>query len=127
MIYYFWPNCLGIALFIILFISFCAFVAYRVNADRQADDTEKKDFSPLSPWLAPITPVAWLVRWIVLAPWSLLFGLFLIIFPFILILFRPLPEDDPIKRLVLKIGDSVLEINTKLLIALGLHSKPIRF
>ena len=69
----------------------------------------------------------WLGRLIILAPWSIVFGIFLVIFPFILIIFRPLPENDPFQRAILKVGNGVLKLNTKLLLALGLHTKPIRF
>ena len=110
-----------------IFLIFCTIFAYRKNAERDPDDPEKKDFARLAPWLSPITPVLWLGRWILLAPWSIPFGVFLILFPFILIIFRPLPDDSAFKRFIIKMGNGVLKLNTKLLTAFGLHVKPIQF
>jgi hypothetical protein len=119
--------CLGTGALFILFLFYCAFSVYRVNAKRQPDDPDKKDYPPPSLWLTPVTPFIWVVRLIILTPWSIVFGIFLIAFPFILIIFRPLPENDPIQRTIRKIGNGVLKLNTKLLLALGLHAKPIQF
>jgi hypothetical protein len=127
MIFIQWKVCMGSGAVFFLFLIYCAFSAYHINADRKADDPEIKDFAPLSPWLTPATPVIWLIRTIVLLPWTIPFGIFLILFPFMLILFRPIPENDPLKRIVIKIGNGVLKLNTKLLTALGLYTKPIRF
>jgi hypothetical protein len=110
-----------------IFLIYCAIFAYRENAERESDDPEKKDFARLSPWLTPVNPILWLGRLILLAPWSIPFGIFLILFPLILIIFRPLPEDSAFKRFILKVGNSALKINTKVLSAFGLHTKPIRF
>lgn len=110
-----------------IFLIYCAIFAYRENAERESDDPEKKDFARLSPWFTPVTPILWLGRLILLAPWSIPFGIFLILFPLILIIFRPLPEDSAFKRFILKVGNSALKINTKVLSAFGLHTKPIRF
>ena len=127
MVFLQWRVCTGISFLAILFLSYCAFSAYYTNAKRAPDDTEKQDFAPLSPWLTPATPFIWLGRMVILTPWSMVFGIFLIVFPFTLIFFRPLPEDDPIKRFVLKVGNGVLEINTRFLRAMGLHPKPVHF
>jgi hypothetical protein len=121
---------LGTIVFITLFFGsliFSAFIAYRVNLERKSDDPEKRDFAPASPYMAPLTPFIWLGKWIILAPWSLVFGIFLILFPFILIFFRPLPENDPIKKLVLKFGNGILKLNTQFLQLLGLYTKPTQF
>ena len=127
MIFLQWRICTGISFLFILFLMYCAFSAYHVNLERDPDDPEKKDFASVSPWLAPATPFLWLGRMIFLAPWSILFGIFLVVFPFILIIFRPLPEDDPITRFVLKVGNGVLNINTRFLHAMGLEAKPVQF
>jgi hypothetical protein len=113
-------SCLLIAFILI----YSASAAYIVNKERKSDDPEKKDFHPLSPWLAPAAPFIWLVEFIFLAPWSILFGIFLIFFPFMLIFLRPLPENDPIKRFILKLGNGILKMNNKLLRALGIRSQP---
>lgn len=127
MIFLQWRICTGISLLFILFLFYCAIIAYRKNLRREADDPEKKDFSPSAPWITPITPFLWLGRMIILAPWSIFFGIFLILFPFILFIFRPFPEDDIITRFLLKVGNGVLKINTGFLHAMGLEAKPIRF
>ena len=119
-----------ILIFILLsfiFLIFCAIFAYRKNIERESDDLEKKDFVRLSPWLTPVTPILWLDRLILLAPWSIPFGVFPMLFPFILFIFRPLPEKSAFKRFVIKIGNSILKINTKMLSAFGLHAKAIQF
>jgi hypothetical protein len=121
---------LGTIVLVILFFIFLiysAFVAYRTNAERESDDTEKKNFAPESPYITPATPIIWLVQMIILAPWSIFFGAFLILFPFILIVFRPFPKDTQLQRFILKVGNSVLKINTRLLRILGVYTKPIQF
>ena len=119
--------CLGTGALFILFLFYCAYSAYHDNNKRQPDDSDKRDYPRVSLWLTPATPFLWLGRLIILAPWSIVFGIFLVIFPFILIIFRPLPENDPFQRAILKVGNGVLKLNTKLLLALGLHAKPIQF
>ena len=110
-----------------LFLIFCAFFAYHYNDGLESDDSKKKDFARLSPWFSPVTPILWIGRMILLAPFSIPFSIFLIIFPFILIIFRPLPKDSALKRFMLKVGNGALKINTWFLHAMGLHSKPIQF
>jgi hypothetical protein len=122
MIFTYWKACSCSCAVILLLLVYSAFSAYHINKERKPDDPERKDFHPLSPWLAPATPFLWLVRYIVLAPWSIPFGIFLIIFPFMLILLRPISPNDPIRRFILKFGNSVLKINTRLLHAMGLQS-----
>ncbi len=121
MIFTHWKVCLSSCVLIFLFLIYSALSAYHVNKYRNSDDPEKKDFHPLSPWLAPATPFLWLTRFIVLAPWSIPFGIFLIFFPFMLILLRPISPNDPIRRFILKFGNGILKINTRLLHALGLQ------
>ena len=57
------------------FASF-AFIAFRINANREGDDPKKKDFSPLSPWITPLTPLLWHARMIILTPWSIALNTF---------------------------------------------------
>lgn len=127
MIFTHWKACSLSCALILLLLIYSAFAAYRVNKERKSDDPEKKVFHPLSPWLAPATPVIWFIRFIILAPWSIPFGIFLILFPFMLILLRPISPNDPFRRFILKFGNGVLKINTRLLHALGLQApQPIR-
>lgn len=123
-------GAIAVIIFIILsllFLIFCAFFAYHHNVGLESDDPKKKDFAPLSPWLSPVTPILWIGRMILLAPWSIPFGIFLIIFPFILIILRPLPKDSAFRRFMLKVGNGVLKINTWLLRVLGVYSNPTQF
>ena len=108
----------------VLLLVYCAYSAYIVNKERKSDDPEKKDYHPLSLWLAPATPFIWLAEFILMAPWSIFFGIFLFFFPLMLILLRPLPETDPVKLFILKFGNGVLKINNRLLRALGIRSQP---
>jgi hypothetical protein len=124
MIFIQWKVFLLIFLLILFILIYSAYAAYIVNKERKSDDPEKKDYHPMSPWLAPATPFIWLVEFILMAPWSIFFGIFLILFPFMLILLRPLPEKDPIKLFILKFGNGVLKINNRLLRALGIRSQP---
>jgi hypothetical protein len=124
MIFIQWKVFLIIFLLILFILIYSAYAAYIVNKERKSDDPEKKDYHPMSPWLAPATPFIWLVEFILMAPWSIFFGIFLILFPFMLILLRPLPEKDPIKLFILKFGNGVLKINNRLLRALGIRSQP---
>jgi hypothetical protein len=119
--------CLGTGVLFILFLFYCALSAYRENAKQHPDDSDKKDYPRASLWLTPATPFLWLGRLIILAPWSIVFGVFLVLFPFILIIFHPLPENTFIQRFILKVGNGVLKLNTRLLLALGLHAKPVQF
>ncbi len=48
--------CLGTGALFILFLFYCALSAYRVNAKRQPDDSDKKDYPRSSLWLTPATP-----------------------------------------------------------------------
>ena len=122
-----WKFCTCSCILILIFMMYCAYCAYRTNVQRKTDDPAKKDFHQLAPWFTPVTPVIWLARIFILAPWGILFGLFLISFPFLLILIRPVPPDDPFKRFVLKIGNYILVTNTRLLHLLGLRPRSVQF
>jgi len=127
MIFSYGVQCIGLSGILILILTFFAFIAYQINANREDDDSKKMDFSPLSPWITPLTPFLWIGRMIILAPWSIVFGIFLVLFPFILIVFRPLPPDTAFNRFILKVGKGILKINTQFLRLLGLHPRPIQF
>ncbi len=99
-----------------VFITFSSFYAYYVNTKRAPDDPQKKDFSPYAPWIAPFTlPILALINLLFFFVYSLLFGVFLVIFPFTLLLFRKLFLIKWILKLAQKIGNKLLEINTELL------------
>jgi hypothetical protein len=118
--------CLGSCLFIYVFIIFSGFYTYYVNAKRAPDDPQKRDFSPYAPWIAPLTlPILALVNLLFFIVYSLLFGVFLVIFPFTLLLFRKPFLIKWILNLAQKIGNKLLLINTELLRATGFYI-PIR-
>ena len=121
MIFLHWKLFLGSCIFTPIILIWIALFSYRVNSDREPDDPKKKDFHQKSPWLAPLAPIVWLGRYLILAPWSIPFFIFLITFPFVLIIFRPLSPDDPLNRLILKFGNSMLKINTWILNSLGMR------
>lgn len=93
--------------------------AYRVNAQREADDPERKDFHPLSVYLVPFTwPFIVILYVLIFVIRALLYGLFLIIFTILLVLFR-----DPVKvtwfeRFATRIGNKLLQANSFLADAL---------
>jgi len=109
-----------------LFPTFCAINEYRVNLKRKDDDPKKRNYSPLSPWLIPITfPIMILVSVFVLILESLLGAAVLIIFPISLIFFRKLPESDFfLTKWFLKLGRGLLSFNTEMLRIVGLYSSP---
>ena len=118
--------CLGSCLFIYVFIIFSGFYAYWVNAKRATDDPQKRDYSPYAPWIAPLTLlILAFVNFLFFIVYSLLFGIFLVIFPFTLLLFRKLFLIKWILKLAQKIGNKLLIINTELLRAAGFYT-PIR-
>jgi hypothetical protein len=119
-----WTTCCVI---IQVFIIFSAFYAHRTNAKRAPDDPEKKDFSPYSPWLAPIVfPILILINIPMLILSSLLFSLFLLLFPFALLLFRKPFLITWILKQAQRIGNKILKINTALLRVAGIYTAPIK-
>ena len=113
--------CTGGCAIIQIILILSALYAYQVNARKAPDDPKKRVYSPYAPWLAPLTPFLWLGRLIILVPWCIPFGIFLVLFPLLLIVFRPLSPNDPFKRFILKLGNGILKVNTRLLSGLGLQ------
>ena len=104
------------------FIIFSAIYAYRTNAKLAHDDPEKKAFSPYAIWIAPVTlPLFILVNVFILILSSLAFGLFLLLFPFALLLFRKPFLIKWILSQAQRIGNKILKINTGLLRAAGIY------
>jgi len=96
--------------------------AYQVNARKAPDDPSKKDYSPYAPWLTPISlPLLIIFNIIFFVLSSLVFGVFLVLFPFALILFRGPFIFIWMSKQALKIGNLVLKVNTELLRATGFH------
>jgi hypothetical protein len=120
--------CLGSYIIFEVILFFSAFYTFQVNARRSSDDPMKKDYSPYAPWLTPISlPLLLIFNAIVFVLSSLAFGIFLVIFPFTLLLFREPFLIKWIKKQALKIGHFALKINTELLRLAGFHPTSIRY
>jgi hypothetical protein len=105
-----------------------AFYTYNVNAKRQPDDPEKKDYAPYSPWLAPFTlPILLIIDIPILILSSLVFGIFLVVFPITLLLFRKPFLFKWIQKQALRLGNWTLKINTKLLQLSGFYTPVKQF
>jgi len=112
-------SCAIIAIF---FIIGPALYAYRVNDRKAPDDPSKRDYSPYAPWITPISlPLLLILYGIVFVVSSLAFGMFLILFPFALLLFRKPFLFIWISEQALKIGNFALKVNTKILRAMGFY------
>ena len=120
-----WASGCGVVL---AFIIFSALYAYRINAQRAPDDPKKKDYSPLSPWLAPIIlPLLLLANILFTILSSLAFGFFLVLFPLSLLLFRKPFLIKWILKQAQKVGTLILEIDTELLKLVGFHPTAVEF
>lgn len=116
-------SCMIIQSIIVLSVIY----AYQVNAKRAPDDPEKKDYSLLAILLIPIVWPFLLVLYILfLILSSIVFGVFLILFTFALLLFRKPFLIKWILKQAERIGNEQLKINTALLRAIGLHSPPLK-
>jgi len=115
--------CIVIPIFI---VTFCTFLAYRVNAKREPNDPQKKDFSPYAIFLVPVAvPFVVFLDILLLILYSLFFGVMLLLFPVALLLFRKPFLIQWILKLAQKIGDPILDINSQLLKAVGLYMPSI--
>jgi hypothetical protein len=118
---------MGSSAVMIVIITLSALYAYNVNAKRASDDPEKKNYPPLAVWLVPvILPFLILVDVITLILSSLLFSLFLLLFPFALLLFRKPFLITWILKQAQRIGNKILKINTALLRVAGIYTTPIK-
>ncbi len=121
------PCCATTGLVIVLFLFISARYTYSVNEKKNTADPTKKAFAPLSCWRAPLlVPVFLLINIPAFIVVSLVFGIFLVIFPFTLLLFRKPFFIKWIQQLALKVGTALLEIDTELLAMAGLYQPPAR-
>jgi hypothetical protein len=113
----------GCAFIPVAIIIIASLYAYRVNARKAPDDPLKKDYSPYAPWITPISlPLFLIFNTIFFVFSAMAFGVFLVLFPFALILFRGPIIFKWIREQALKIGNFMLKVNTKLLRMAGFHS-----
>jgi hypothetical protein len=116
-------SCMIIQSIIVLSVIY----AYQVNAKRTPDDPEKKEYSLLAILLIPIVwPFLMVLYILFLILSSILFGAFLILFTFALLLFRKPFLIKWILKQAESIGNDLLKINTALLRAIGLYSPPLK-
>jgi len=115
-----WNYCLGFGVFVLAFLYISTFYTYLVNASRAADDPQKRVYSLRTCWLAPITvPILIVFNIPAFILGGAAFIVFLILFPFMLLLFRKPILIPWIQKQLLKVGTALLEINTAMLAALG--------
>jgi len=119
-------KCLLISFFLVeAYFFFSAFYTYKVNAKLAPDDPEKKDYHPLTPWLAPIiVPLLFLVNIPVFILYGIVFGIFLMLFTLSLLLFRKPFLFKWIRKHALKVGRRILRINTEVLKLFGFSPIP---
>ena len=112
-------GCLVVLVF--LFIS--VIYAYRVNSKRGPDDPQKRKYPPCALWIAPFTfPIMILIGFTSLVLSTLVAVAILIVFPISLILFRESTNGESFQiKWLLRIGEKLLRINTKLLKIIGLY------
>ena len=112
-------SCATIPIVIIIISSL---YAYQVNARKSLDDPSKREYSPYAPWITPVSlPLLLIFNALLFILSSLAFGIFLVLFPFALLLLRKPFLFKWIGKQALKIGNFMLKVNTELLRAAGFH------
>ena len=95
------------------FVLACAMFAYYVNSKRGNDDPKKKNYHPLAIVLAPITfPIVVVLSVSFFLLRVLTYGLFMVLFIFILIFVRKPFILEQLRKMAANIGDRLLEANT---------------
>ncbi|MFZ5911253.1 MAG: hypothetical protein ACOYYU_14670 [Chloroflexota bacterium] len=124
-----WQYCAGTVLLALAFLSYSTIYAYQVNAKKEPGEPGRKNYPPHSIWMAPIVvPMLFVVDILFFILGSLAFGVFLVFFPFTLLLFQSQESflTRWMRELALKVGTDLLEINTELLVMAGLYRPPVR-
>jgi hypothetical protein len=115
LIYYLDEACKGILLLIAV-VTACVLYAYFVNSRRAADDPKKKKYHPLA--IVPATILSPLIL-ILSVSFFLLrvlaYGVFMVIFIFVLIFIRKPFILAALQKLASAVGDRLLEVNTLLI------------
>ena len=107
---------------ITLILYICTRYAYRVNAQRPDDDPRKRDFRMGASFLTLFTWPPFLLAYLtVYVLRALVYILFLILFPIILLVFRQPPQPVWLQKIATGIGDKLLEANTFLIKAFGVE------
>jgi hypothetical protein len=116
---YLWGGILGITLFFTL----CAIYAKYINSRRPANDPKKRDFHPAAIFLVPFTWPLLSAAFILLLVLRLVFlilkvvayGVFLVLFPFVLLGLRGQFLFAWIDKILTSIGNKLMEANTFLI------------
>lgn len=94
----------------------CAEYAYRVNSRRTADDPDRKNYHPMAVHLVPITwPLLLSLLILFFVVRALLYGVFLVLFTFALMVFRRPFLLIWLQQTARRIGDRLNEANTFLI------------
>lgn len=107
--------CLTSYLILSLILLICAGYVYRVNARRTADDPQKRDYHPLAVPLSigwPIIVLLWVLFFIIRA---VLYGVFLVLFTVALVFIRKPFLLVWLIKVVNKVGNELLQVNTFLI------------
>lgn len=116
-------NCLyGILIFTAIIMA-CAMYASYKNSQRMANDPEKKDFHRAAIFLVPFTWPLFLTAFLLLLVLRVIlfvlkavaFGIFLVLFPFMLFGLRVLVILTWIDKILTSIGNQLMEANTFLI------------
>ena len=107
--------CTGFLLLMLFFYA-CAGYAYRVNAQRPADDPKKRNFHPRAILLAAFTwPLFLFATMTIFIVKAILYGIFLILFTIALLVIRKPFLLKWLDKVATEIGNRLLEANTFLM------------
>ena len=109
------PNLCLASLTIPLIIVACMLYAYMVNAQRPADDPEKKDYELGAIFIAPFTfPFLIALSIVVFIVRAILFAIYLVALTIALVAIRKPFIIAWLQKLALRIGEPLMKINTEL-------------
>ena len=113
MLFYHLDSVCKVTLGLMAFIMACTFYTYHVNSRRPDDDPKKKNYHPLAILFAPITfPILAILYISFFILRVLVYGVFTILFILMLILVRKPFILEPMQKIVIRIGDRLMEANT---------------
>jgi hypothetical protein len=113
--------CRGYILLSLILWAFAGY-AHRINADRSADDPEKRDYHPAAVFLAPITWPLFLFGWLSLfVIRAFLYGVFLFLFTIALVVIRKPFLLIWLEKVARKVGGMLLKANTFLIRQISLQ------
>jgi len=127
MLWYYSRQVCSTILLLMLFAMACAGYAYLVNERRPADDPQKKVYHPSSIFLTPFTLPFFILGWLSrFAFKAVLYGIFLVAFTIVLLVFRKSPVPPWLDNAITEIGNRILGGNTFLIKTLWKDWNPRR-